>query len=151
MRTDIVIREARRDDVHALYSLIVALAKHHDQQHFLRASLESLERDGFVGNPQFGAILADDAGHLVGFASFMWNYSIWLGGKYLNIDDVFVKESHRGMRIGERLMLKAREICVGAGSTRLRWEAQPDNQSAIRFYEKLGAKLRSKGVFSWDV
>jgi ribosomal protein S18 acetylase RimI-like enzyme len=151
MQTDIVIRHAIKEDVQALYSLIVALAEHHDQRHFLKASVDTLKRDGFADNPQFGAILADDGGHLVGFASFTWNYSIWLGGKYMNIDDVFVKESHRGLRIGERLMLKAKEICVDAGSNRLRWEVQPDNQSAIRFYERLGARIRSKDVFSWDV
>ena len=39
----------------------------------------------------------------VGFASFIWNYSIWLGGKCMNIDDVFVVESHRGLHIGEHV------------------------------------------------
>jgi len=150
MPPDIVIRQAQKEDVEVLYSLIVALAEHHDQRTFLKASVDTLARDGFVGAPLFGAILADDRGHIVGFASFTWNYSIWLGGKYMNIDDVFVKESHRGLHIGERLMLEAKEICVGAGSRRLRWEVQPDNQSAIRFYERLGATMRSKGIFSWD-
>jgi ribosomal protein S18 acetylase RimI-like enzyme len=150
MRPDIVIRRAQKEDVQALYSLIVALAEHHDQRHFLTTSVDTLERDGFLGDPQFGAILADDGKGLVGFASFTWNYSIWLGGKYMNIDDVFVKESHRGLGIGERLMLEAKEICAGAGGKRLRWEVQPDNQSAIRFYERLGARIRSKGVFSWN-
>jgi ribosomal protein S18 acetylase RimI-like enzyme len=69
----------------------------------------------------------------------------------MNIDDLFVAESHCGLGLGERLMLAARDICIGAGSHRLRWEVQPDNQSAIRFYEPLGARIRSKGVFSWDV
>ena len=139
-----------KTDVQPLFSLIVALAEHHDQRRFLKGSVDTLERDGFSDHAQFGAIVADKAGQLVGFASFTWNYSIWLGGKYMNIDDVFVDGGHRGLRIGEQLMLKAKELCADAGGIRLRWEVESDNRAAIRFYERLGAVVRTKGVLTWD-
>ncbi len=37
------------------------------------------------------------------------------------------------------------------GYPRIRWEVQTDNVAAIRFYERLGATMRTKGVFVWDV
>jgi hypothetical protein len=32
----------------------------------------------------------------------------------------------------------------------MRWEVQPDNHDAIRFHERIGAMMRTKGVFAWD-
>ena len=151
MRTPaVVVREANETDVESLFELIIAIAEHHNQREFVRTSVSTLREDGFGLNPRFGAILAEADGQLVGYASFTWNYSIWLGSAFMNIDDVYVSEAHRGLGIGEALMLKARQVCRAQGHNRVRWEVQPDNAAAIRFYERLGATMRTKGVFGWD-
>lgn len=147
----ITLRDAQPDDVEALYALIAALAGHQGQSLFLRASVDVLRRDLSGQPPRFGAFLAVRADEIVGYATYTWNYSIWLGSDYMNIDDVFVSEQYRGAGIGEALMGRARDRCLEKGCHRVRWEVQPDNAGAIRFYERLGATLRAKGVFVWDV
>lgn len=147
----LTIREATAADVDALYALIVAIAEHHGQLAFVHTTVATLRRDGFGPNPKFGAIVAESGGKLVGYVSYSWNYSIWLTSTYMHIDDVFVLESHRGQGIGEALMLKASQVCKSRGAHRIRWEVETDNATAIRFYERLGAKLRIKGIFGWDV
>lgn len=146
-----IVREANEADVESLYELIIAIAEHHHQTAFVKSSVATLREDGFGRNPRFGAILAESDGELIGYATYTWNYSIWLGGDCMNIDDVFVSAAHRGKGIGEALMLGAKQVCRANGRLRMRWEVEPDNSAAIRFYERLGAKLRTKGVFGWDV
>ena len=69
----------------------------------------------------------------------------------MNIDDVFVLEEFRGKKIGEALMSRIKEICAEKRVNRVRWEVQLDNFGAIKFYERLGAEMTTKGIFKWTV
>jgi GNAT superfamily N-acetyltransferase len=69
----------------------------------------------------------------------------------MNIDDVFVWEKFRGKQIGEFLMLKAKEVCLAEGASRINWQVEQNNLGAIKFYERLGANIDIKGLFRWDV
>jgi len=144
------IREAGVADMDTLHALICALADHHGQREFVLCTPADLRRDIAGPEPRFGAVLAEVDGRAAGFASWTWLHSIWLGGRVMNIDDVFVHDGHRGRGVGEALMHAARAACRARGVPRLRWEVQPDNAAAIRFYERLGARLRTKGIFGWD-
>jgi GNAT superfamily N-acetyltransferase len=146
-----LLREATEADAEALYRLIVAIADHHDQRAYVFTTVDDLRRDGFGPEPKFCAVLAEVDGALVGYASYTFNYAIWLGSTYMNVDDVFVSPAHRGSGIGEALMHMLKQRCAAHGLQRLRWEVQPDNRSAIRFYERIGARMRTKGIFYWDV
>ena len=150
MEPGITCRPATAGDVGALHELIVAIARHHDQLQHVRTSVADLMRDGFGQNSKFAAVLAEDRGMAVGYASYTWNYSIWLAATYMNIDDVYVMTSHRGLGVGERLLLELRRVARDRGAVRLRWEVQSDNAGAIRFYERIGAVMRTKGIFTWD-
>lgn len=147
----LTIRRACIEDVNQVLDLIKALARHHDQEDCVTANANELARSGFGPEPKFGVLLADWDGETAGFVSFTYNYSLWLSSQYMNIDDVFVCEEHRGRKVGEALMLAARTVCTESGLSRMRWEVQADNEDAIRFYERLGARYDEKGVFRWDV
>ncbi len=147
----IEIREATSTDVDTIYELIIAIAKHHNQERYVITDQAQLAKAGFGNNPSFGVLLAEVDGEVAGYCSYTWNYSIWLGASTMNIDDVFVWEQFRGKQLGERLMLKAKEVCQKNDVGRIRWEVEQDNLGAIKFYERLGAKLDIKGLFRWDV
>ena len=53
--------------------------------------------------------------------------------------------------MGTALLIAAVYVCRDRGCHRVRWEVETDNADAIRFYERLGARLRTKGIFGWDV
>ena len=147
----ITIRKATSSDVGKIYELLIALAEHHDQTDYVLTTKTELSQCGFREDPKFFVLLAEYGGSVVGFLSYTIQYSIWLGARYMNIDDVFVDSQHRGKGIGEALMLKSKEVCRVIGLSRVRWEVQTDNSSAIRFYERLGAHYNEKGVFRWNV
>lgn len=147
----IQIREATKADADALYELILGIAKHHSLEQYVLTNKETMVRTGFTENPRFGALIAEFNGEIAGFVSYTWNYSIWLGDDYMNIDDLFVWEKFRGKKVGENLMNKAKEICKGRNIRSIRWEVEQDNVGAIKFYERLGASVNTKGIFKWHV
>lgn len=147
----VTVREATILDIDTLYDLIIAIAKHHNQEQFVVTTKDELINFGFRNSPSFGVLLAEINGKIAGYCSYTWNYSIWLGSTYMNIDDVFVWDKLRGQRVGEKLMFKAKEVCLAKGAGRIKWEVEQDNHGAIKFYERLGANMDIKGLFRWDV
>ncbi|QFU21935.1 GNAT family N-acetyltransferase [Shewanella eurypsychrophilus] len=146
----LIVREACEKDIDTVYDLIIAIARHHDQEQYVVTDKSELLKSGFSENPQFGVLLAEVDGEVAGYASYTWNYSIWLGISYMNIDDVFVWEGFRGQKVGEALMQKARSVSQLKGVTRMKWEVEQDNLQAIKFYERLGATVDIKGVCRWS-
>jgi GNAT superfamily N-acetyltransferase len=147
----ITVREAALSDIDIVHDLIIAIAKHHDQEQYVVTTKGELINSGFGDSPSFGVLLAEIDGEVAGYCSYTWNYSIWLGSTYMNIDDVFIWEKFRGKLIGELLMFKAKEVCLAKGASRIKWEVEQGNHGAIKFYERLGATLDIKGLFRWDV
>lgn len=145
----IAIRAATAEDVPALHAMMVALAEHDGQRAWLRVTADELRRDGFGAAPAFGALLAFAGDDAVGYASYTVPYAIWLGASYVNLDDLYVAPAARGHGVGEQLMRALVEVAAARGVRSLRWEVQPDNARAIRFYQRLGATLRTKGIFTW--
>jgi len=143
------IREAEEKDVERLFDLIMQIAIFHDQEQFVLTDKKELLKAGFEDNSKYGALLAEVDGNVVGYLSYTWNYSIWKGCEYMNLDDLYILEAYRGQKIGNELMLKAREICKNRNINFIKWEVEKDNFKAIEFYKRLGAEINVKGVFGW--
>ncbi len=147
----VIIREATKADIDTVYDLIIAIAKHHNQEQYVVTNKAELMTSGFSDSPLFGVLIAELDDEVAGYCSYTWNYSIWQGAISMNIDDVFVWDKFRGKQVGESLMLKAKEVCLAKGASRIRWQVETDNHGAIKFYQRLGANLDIKGFFLWDV
>ena len=147
----IKVREAKKEDVNDIYNLIVANARYHNQEKHVLTDKENLEKYGFGPASQFGVLIAEINGKIIGYVSYTWNYSIWLGEFYMNIDDLYIYDEYRGMKAGEALMKKAKELSKSRGGCRLKWEVEQNNQKAIKFYKRLGAEIVIKGVGLWDI
>ena len=145
------VRHATADDVGLVLDLITALAGHHGQTEYVRTNESELLAAGFGSKPKFGVLLAEVDGVVAGFLSYTVCYSIWLGSSYMQIDDVFVLADFRGKGVGESLMNESGHCCTELGFSRIKWEVQPDNSAAIRFYERLGAKSYDKRLFTQSV
>ncbi len=142
-------RAARREDVPELLRMIHELARHEGDSAQVATDAAALLDAGFGPAPRFGAVLAEVDGRPAGFISFTWTYSIWRHATVMSIDDVYVRPAWRRCGVGVALMYRVRSLARAAGATRLRWEAKPWNDAAIRFYERMGAPMTLKGVFFW--
>lgn len=145
------IRKATAQDIDTLYDLIMGIAQHHGQEAYVKTSKEEMLSAGFGEKPQFGALLAEVEGKVAGYLSYTWNYSIWNGARYMNLDDLFVWSEYRSHGVGLKLMEVARDLCTQNSVLSIRWEVETKNARAIKFYEKLGARMTEKGIFKWDL
>lgn len=146
-----LIRRAMADDAAGVLELIKALAAHHGQSEHVQTDEKSLLAAGFGDASEVGALLAEIDGTAAGFLSYTVRYSIWLGARFMQIDDVFVRDEYRGNGLGNALMMESQSVCKQLGLSQIKWEVQPDNVAAIRFYERLGATGYAKQLFSWNI
>ena len=92
-----------------------------------------------VRKPDIGALLAEDAGCVVGFALFFHNYSTFLGKPGIYLEDLFVDEEHRGKGFGKALLGRLARLTRERNCGRLEWAVLNWNEPSINFYKALGA------------
>jgi GNAT superfamily N-acetyltransferase len=72
-------------------------------------------------------------------AIWFLNYSTWEGKYGLWLEDLYVRESHRGKGYGRALMEALAQVCVKNDYTRFGWWVLDWNTPAIEVYRRLGA------------
>ena len=134
----ITYRFAERDDIPVILSLVRALAAYEHMEDAVVAT-PALYEDWLFEKKTARVILAFDGDDAVGFALFFYNFSTWLGRGGIYLEDLFVKESHRGQGIGKHLLKTLAKIAVDEGCGRLEWACLDWNAPSIAFYRAQGA------------
>ena len=135
------IRAAVACDVPLILMFIHELAAYERAPEAVKATESDLLRDGFGEVPRFRCLIVESEHSPAGFALFFYNYSTWEGNAGIYLEDLFVRESFRGQGIGKALLLAVVKIAVAEGCSRLDWNVLKWNQSAIDFYQRLGAGI----------
>jgi GNAT superfamily N-acetyltransferase len=136
------IRPATPADVPLILELIRALATYEREPDAVKTTEADLMRDGFGENPCFECLIAESAqGEPAGFALYFYNYSTWRGRSGIHLEDLFVLPHFRGQGIGKDLLARVAARAVEQGCVRLQWDVLEWNQTAIDFYQGMGAKF----------
>lgn len=137
----LVIRWAKPADVSAIMDLIKALAVYENLAEAVTGNAEALEAHLF-GEISYAEVLVGEwEGKIVGFALFFSNYSTFLTQPGIYLEDLFVLPDYRRQGIGRALLKSVAKIANARGAGRLEWSVLDWNQSAIVFYEKMGADV----------
>ena len=134
------LRFATREDAGTIVDLIRGLAAYEREPDAAVVTEADIVRDGFGDRPLFEVVIAEWKGEPAGFALFFPNWSTWQGRAGLYLEDLFVRESHRGLGIGKALLVHLARIAVERGYGRFAWQVLDWNKPAIDFYEALGAR-----------
>ena len=137
----LAIRTATPSDVPTILSLVRELATYEREPNAVTATEADFLRNGFGDRPFFRTLMAEWTGATVGFALYFFGFSTWTGGPTLYLEDLFVREAHRGRGVGIALMKHLAREAVERGCTRFVWQVLDWNEPSIRFYESLGAKV----------
>lgn len=137
------IRPARADDAETLATLILELARFEQLESEARATPEALREHLFGPRPYAEALIAEVDAQPVGFALFFHNFSTFRGQPGLYLEDIFVRESHRGRGIGKAMLTKLAKLALERGCGRLEWVVLNWNDAAIDFYRYLGGRPMS--------
>jgi GNAT superfamily N-acetyltransferase len=135
------IRAATASDVSAMHALMYQLAEFEKLTHLFTGTPELLADALFGAHPAAEALVADDAGKIVGYALFFHNYSTFLGRRGLYLEDLYIEPTQRGTGLGTAMLRKLAAIAVERQCARFEWSVLDWNEPAIRFYEKMGATV----------
>jgi GNAT superfamily N-acetyltransferase len=134
------IRLATAADIPLILSLIRALAVYEREPDAVKTTEADLLRDGFGPQPCFECLIAvGDQGEATGFALYFYNYSTWRGRQGIHLEDLFVLPEYRGQGIGKALLTRVAARAAEQGCVRLQWDVLAWNQTAIDFYQGMGA------------
>ena len=139
--SELIVRSAEPADVGVLFSLIQALAEYEKLSHAVTGNTEALKDHLFGSRPYAEAILAEYAGQAVGFALFFYNYSTFLTKPGIYLEDLFVLPEYRRQGIGKTLLTYLAQLALERDCGRLEWSVLDWNESAIAFYESMGASI----------
>jgi GNAT superfamily N-acetyltransferase len=121
--------------------MIVELAVFEKLEHMVVAT-EELLHDGLFGTrPACEAIVGEENGEVVAFALFFHNFSTFLTKKGLYLEDLYVRQSHRGKGYGTALLSKLAQLAVERNCGRFEWSVLDWNEPAIGFYQTMGAEI----------
>ena len=137
------IRFATVDDVPLIRTLIGGLAEYERLANEAVVTEADLRASLFGERPAAEVLIAEAGDEAAGFALFFHNYSTFLGKRGLYLEDLFVFPAHRGLGIGRALMSRLAQLAVERNCGRFEWWVLDWNESAIRFYETLGARAMS--------
>jgi GNAT superfamily N-acetyltransferase len=85
---------------------------------------------------------------ICGYVACSMEYSLWRAGEYLNMDCLFVIESHRNRGLGTLLMANVLAFAQENEIQHLEWQTPAWNLPAIQFYRLKGASHTIKCRFS---
>ena len=132
---------ARSEDVPIILNLIRALGEYERMTNEVVATEEGLRAWLFGERPAAEVVLAYAGETVVGFALFFHTFSTFLGRPGLYLEDLFVIPEWRGRGIGRRLIVHLADIAIRRGCGRMEWAVLDWNESAIGFYERMGARV----------
>jgi GNAT superfamily N-acetyltransferase len=135
------IRPATPADVTHIMSMIVELAVFEKLEHMVVATEDLLHEGLFGAKPSCEAIIGEAGGEVVTFALFFHNFSTFLTKKGLYLEDLYVRQVHRGKGYGSQMLKHLARIAVERQCGRFEWSVLDWNMPAINFYKSMGAEI----------
>lgn len=142
MKRQITIRDADQSDIASIMELIHLKAEFDGCPEYVEATQGKLEDTLFSEKPLAFVLLAEIDGEAIGFATYHHIYSTFLAQPGIWLDDLYIKVQYRNNSIGEALIKRLCKITQEIGGTRIDWTVAVANPRAIKFYERMGAKIR---------
>ena len=144
--TTIRVQQAHPGDAATVRALLVELAEHERSADAVCAT----EADWacMLGRPDVLVLLAREGDHAVGYVSAVRTLNLWRGGDILAMDDLYVRAESRDRGVGRDLMA-ALATHAARDQLLVTWGVSADNHAGHRFYQRLGATLRTKVVAAW--
>lgn len=133
------IRLARPKDVPAIIFLMREFAEYEKLLDSFEITEEKLSNVLFGNDSFVQALVAEFEKHICAYAIFYPNFSTFRGQLGMYLEDIFILREFRRLAIGERMLRKIAGIAARRGFERIDFQVLDWNESAIGFYERLGA------------
>ncbi|MET0398567.1 MAG: GNAT family N-acetyltransferase [Longimicrobiaceae bacterium] len=109
-----------------------------------RAALGAMLGDASLGE----AWLVRRGGAPAGYFVLAAGFSLEFGGRYLLLDELYVREEHRGSGIGREAVARAEDVCRARSMRALRLEADRQNPRVQALYRGLGFRDHDRDLLT---
>jgi GNAT superfamily N-acetyltransferase len=133
------IRPATVNQTPLILKLIKELAVYEKLLDIVVTTEEDLKDTLFGKNKAAEVVIGYYNNKPVGYALFFYNYSSFLGRPGLYIEDIYVRQEHRGKGFGKAFLIYLARIARERKCGRMEWAVLDWNEPSIKFYKKLGA------------
>lgn len=104
--------------------------------------------EGLLNRPENSEfLLAVEGETVLGFAAYTALYP----GPYVQpgifLKELYVGNSYRGKKIGEKLMRELSKLAIARGLKRIDWTADGEDARLLKFYDGLGGDRRPEKLF----
>ena len=137
---NLVVRDGVENDLLEVMELVKELAIYEKALDQVENTIDMMTRDGFGPNPIFSFLIAESGDQILGMSLCYYRYSTWKG-KRLFLEDLIVKEGHRGKGVGKALFEATVEKARRESCTGMMWQVLDWNEPAINFYKKFGTRF----------
>ena len=144
--TTFSIRRATPRDAPTIFRLLRGLAEYERLTHEMVATRAQIRRHGFGRRRYFEALICRRGRTDIGLAVYYFTFSTFLGRPVLYLEDLFVLPDERGQGAGRALLAEVARVAVRRGCGRMEWTVLHWNAPSIRFYKRLGARLRKEWI-----
>jgi GNAT superfamily N-acetyltransferase len=132
-----IFKLASRTDTDILIAFMREFYEHDHQPFVEPAARAALER--FLQDHSLGHVwLIHDGEQAIGYVVLTLGYSLEYHGRDAFIDEIYLRESHRGKGIGAQVIQFLEEACRELDVQALHLEVERANTKAQAFYHKIG-------------
>ena len=141
-----MIRPAKPGEAPLVFDFVMCLAEYERLAHEVVTTVDDLDHALFGPAPRVFCDIAEVDGAPVGFALWFYNFSTFVGGHGIYLEDLFVLPKRRGQGVGKALLAHLAKRCVDENLGRLQWAVLDWNAPSIAFYSSLGAQPMSDWI-----
>lgn len=146
-----MIRFIKASEIDSLIDLCEKHARYEKSTYDKQGKQADLEKALFNQSPAVFCLVAVEQEEIVGYATYMLQFSTWDAKHYTYLDCLFLLEEARGKGIGQKLMQAVKTESLKLNSGLIQWQTPDFNVDAIRFYKRLGAASKTKERFFWEI
>lgn len=151
MSSETTIRLAQQSDMSSLIRLCALHADFEKASYTKQGKEEQLSEHLFSSNPSVHCLVVEKEEKLIGYATYMKQYATWDANYYLYMDCLFMEDGNRGQGIGEDLMTAIKQEARRLNCSHIQWQTPDFNVRAMKFYDRIGAKSKTKERYFLDV
>lgn len=135
------IRSATENDIPQILAMIQEFAEFIKLKEYCEVTEERLQKALFSQNSVAEAIVSSEVDEIVAYAIFYPGFSSFRGQCGFFLEDIYIKPKFRGKGIGEEMLRFLAKLAQSRGFERIDFQVLKSNEKAIKFYQKLGAKM----------
>lgn len=141
------IRNAEPKDIDEIIKLCAEHAEFEKAEFSPHEKAENLAKHLFSENPPVFCLVAESKNELLGYTTFMPEFSTWDADYYVYMDCLFLRPQARNLRIGEQLIKEIAKFAKSRNIQQIQWHTPDFNERAIKFYLRIGANSKEKTRF----